>query len=123
MARVTVANEGLDIHLSLGDEILALHGSFHIPYSHIDSVGTDQVPFEFFRGMRIGTNLPGIRTAGTFITGEGAIFYDMHDGSHCLTINLTHEHYRRVVVEVDADQDPGDLAEAIRKMIAHPDRR
>jgi hypothetical protein len=117
MARVTVGNEGLDIHLSLADEVLSLHGSFHIPYSHIESVDARPVPFELFRGVKIGTNLPGVRTAGTFITGEGAIFYDMHDGSHCLTIGLTHERYTRVVVEVDADQDPAALAEAIRDML------
>ena len=117
MAHVDVATDRLQITLSLGDEILSLHGAFHLPYSHIASVSTDPVPEAFFRGLRIGTNLPGVKTAGTFITGDGTIFYDFHDPAHCLTLNLSHETYRQVVVEVDRDQDRDGLAAAIRQHI------
>ncbi len=118
MAHVDVATDRLQITLSLGDEILSLHGAFHLPYSHIASVSTDPVPEAFFRGLRIGTNLPGVKTAGTFITGDGSIFYDFHDPDRCLTLALNHDTYRQVVVEVDRDQDPGELASAIRLHLA-----
>ena len=114
MAHIDVAPEKLAIILSLGDEILSLHSAFHLPYTHIAAVSTDPVPEAWFRGIRIGTNLPGIKTAGTFITDEGTIFYDFHDAGRCLSLDLNHELYRHVVVEVDRDQDPEVLAEAIR---------
>jgi len=117
MAHVEVAPEKLQITLSLGDEILALHGAFHLPYTHIQAVSTDSVPEALFRGFKIGTNLPGVKTAGTFITGEGTIFYDFHDPDRCLTLSLSHDTYQQVVIEVDRDQDPSTLAAAIRGRI------
>jgi hypothetical protein len=117
MASVELGSATLDIHLSLGDELLALHGDFHIPYQHILSVSTAPVPVQWFQGVRIGTNIPGVKTAGTFITGEGVIFYDVHDRSRCLTLELDHERYRRVVVEVDGGLELEALADAISDRI------
>ncbi len=117
MATVSVEESAVAVRLSLGDEILALHGSLHIPFSHIRSVSTDPVPETWYRGMKFGTNLPGVKTAGTFITGDGMIFYDFHDPSRCLTFNLSHERYQQVVVEVDHDQDPKALAAAVRQRL------
>ena len=117
MAHVEVQPDQLAITLSLGDEILSLHGAFHLPYTHIAAVSTGPVPEAFFRGIRIGTNLPGVKTAGTFITGDGTIFYDFHDPGRCLTLSLSHETYRQVIVEVDRDQDRDALAQAIRQRL------
>lgn len=114
MAHLQLAQDRLEISLSLGDELLSMHGAFHLPYTHITSVSTGTVPQAWFRGFKIGTNIPGVKTAGTFITSEGTIFYDFHNPDRCLTLNLNHDTYRQVVVEVDADQDLGALAEAIR---------
>lgn len=118
MAQVTVDGSGITVHLSLGDEILALHGSLSIPFTHVSAVSTAPVPEAMFRGFKIGTNLPGVKTAGTFITGDGMIFYDFHDPSRCLTLTLSHEKYQRVVIEVDKDQDPTTLAQTIRARIS-----
>ena len=118
MAQVTVEESGVSVHLSLGDEILALHGYLNIPFTHISAVSTDRVPEALFRGFKIGTNVPGVKTAGTFITGDGMIFYDFHDPSRCLTFALKHEKYEQVVVEVDKDQDPQALAQTIRARIS-----
>ncbi len=117
MAHIDVASDKLEITLSLGDEILSLHGAFHVPYTHISSVSTDRVPDEWFRGFKIGTNVPGVKTAGTFITGDGSIFYDFHNPERCLTLSLTHETYRQVVIEVDKGQDPETLAAQIQQRL------
>lgn len=71
-----------------------------------------------YRGVRIGTNAPGIKVAGTFFAGDGMVFYDFHDPRRCLTFELAHQHYRRVVVQVDTDQDPSALAKAIMARLA-----
>lgn len=114
MAHVELESGCVDVQMNPLDEILSLHGSLRMPYSHIRSVSTDPVPPAWCRGFRIGTNVPGIKVAGTFFTGDGVVFYDFHDPDRCLTFQLEHEHYRSVVVQVDKDQDPAGLAGKIR---------
>lgn len=118
MARVVLKEDKVEIRLSLGEEVLALRGPFAVPYGHIVRVSHEPVPDAWFRGIRLGTNLPGVLVAGTFLTGEGTVFCDFHDRSRCLTLELADEHYRRIVVEVDRDQDPATLAEAIAERLA-----
>jgi hypothetical protein len=110
MARIDCDGKRIDIRLSPLDEVLSLHGSLHIPLTHVRSARHEPVPEEWFRGLRIGTNLPGVKVAGTFLTDDGMIFYDFHNPARCLVLELSHEHYRRVIVEVDKDQDPGQVA-------------
>ena len=118
MARIELGDRDVTLHLSPWDEVLALHGSMRVPYSHILSASADPVDAVAFRGIKIGTNIPGVKVAGTFLTADGAIFYDFHDGQRCLTLQLDHERYRRVVVEVDSDQDPATLAAEIEARLA-----
>jgi len=113
MARVELEADRVSMHLSPLDEVLTLHGSLHIPYRHIQAAHADPVPETWFRGFRIGTNIPGVKVAGSFYNGEGVMFYDFHDPARCLTLELADEHYRRVVVEVDRDQDAAALAARI----------
>ena len=117
MARIDCDDERIEILLSPLDEVLSLHGSLHIPLTHVRSVRHETVPEEWFRGFRIGTNFPGVKVAGTFFTGDGMIFYDFHDPTRCLILDLAHEHYSRVIVEVDKDQDPGELAGRINALL------
>ena len=113
MARIELEPSRVSVLLNPLDGVLALHGSLHIPYSHIKSARHTPVPPDWFRGIRIGTNVPGVKVAGTFFTGEGRIFYDFHDPLRCLTFELAHETYKQVVVEVNRDQDPATLATQI----------
>lgn len=113
MARIALEPDHVSLILAPLDEVLALHGSLHIPYGHIRSVRHEAVPAALFRGIRIGTNIPGIKVAGTFFTPDGVIFYDFHDPSRCLIFDLDHEKYRKAVVEVDRGQDPDTLAAQI----------
>lgn len=119
MARIELEPNRVSVHLNPLDEILALHGSLHIPYSHIRSVAFEQVPSIWYRGFRLGTDLPGVKVAGSFYNGDGVVFYDFHDPSRCLTFELDHETYKRVVVQVDKDQDPKDLMNRIFERIPH----
>lgn len=117
MAHIQLDESHVNILLNPIDEVLSLHGSLHIPLAHIRGVRHERVPDEWFRGFRLGTNLPGVKVAGTFLTGEGMIFYDFHDPAHCLIFDLVHEHYRHVIVEVDENQDPDDLARRVSALL------
>ncbi len=118
MARVELEADRLSVHLNPVDEILALHGSLHIPYTHIRSAVCEPVVPAWYRGFRIGINVPGVKVAGTFYNGDGVVFYDFHDPARCLTLELQHGIYRHVVVEVNRDQDPVKLAEQIGARLA-----
>lgn len=118
MARIELEPDRVGVLLNPLDEVLAMHGSLHIPYSHIRSVTHEPVPAAWFRGIRLGTNLPGVKVAGRFLTPDGVIFYDFHDPARCLIFELAHETYKKVVAEVDRAQDPATLAAQIVARIA-----
>jgi hypothetical protein len=39
-------------------------------------------------------------TAGTFIQRDGAVFFDVHDPERTIVLELDHETYKRLVLEV-----------------------
>lgn len=118
MAHIELQTDHVEVHLSPLDEVLALHGSLHLPYVHITSIVWERAAVHgTWLAAHFGTDLPGVKLAGTFFTGDGTVFYDFHDPDRCLTFGLDHEHYQRVVVQVDADQDPKDLVNRIAARI------
>lgn len=117
MARVAMEEQGVTIRLNWVDEVLALHGSLHIPYRHIVGVSTEEIPEAWLHGIRVGTNLPGMKVAGTYSTEDGMIFCVFRDRAQCLTLELTHERYVRVVVEIDPVQNREALKEEIRARV------
>jgi hypothetical protein len=63
-----------------------------------------------------GTSLPGVLTAGTFYqAGEGWMSYDVHDPERTVVLELEHETYRRLVVEVE---DPAAVVATLEAAIA-----
>jgi hypothetical protein len=62
-----------------------------------------------------GTQIPGILTAGTFYQSDGAVFYDVHDPERTIVIDLEHEHYKRLVIEVE---NPDAVVVVLRAAIA-----
>jgi small ligand-binding sensory domain FIST len=69
-----------------------------------------------FHGLRLpGTSLPGVITAGSFYNGEW-LFFDVHDAERAIKIDLDHEHYAALIVEV---ADPDSTLRDIREAMAH----
>ncbi len=119
MARIVLDEDQVHIDLSFADKVLSFSGSLRVPYSHIRSISTDPVTPQWYHGIQIGINLPPLKVASTFITEEGNIFYDFHDPHRCITLNLEHERYVRIVVEVEASQSRSTLVEEIRARVEH----
>jgi hypothetical protein len=115
MARITTADGVLTVHMRGLDKILAIHGNISVPVSHIQ--GVDVLPeeaFKLFHGLRVGTNIPHVITAGTFFTRDSKLFFDIHDPERSIAINLEHNNYSRLIVQVDDDETPESAAERIR---------
>ena len=115
MAKITIADGTLTVTMQGIDKILALRGHVSVPLAHIR--GVELRPEEarhLWHGLRVGTNLPGVVTAGTFFTGDGQVFYDVHDPDRTIAIDLADETYRRLIVDVDHDEGPEEVAQRIR---------
>ena len=101
---VEVSIEGDRVHFDVQgwDKLWALKSHLDIPLAHVLEVRVDPEPARgWWHGLRLpGTQIPGLITAGTFYQSGGAVFYDVHDPDNTIVLELDHEHYKRLVVEV-----------------------
>ena len=100
---VSIENDEVVLEIHGVDEILSIKRSMHIPLKNIISVSADVVSWGVFQSMKIaGTDLPGhVKDGRFYIPHEGLIFFEMHHPDKCITINLDHERYKKVIFEVE----------------------
>ena len=56
----------------------------------------------WWHGFRLGgTNVPGILSAGTFYKDGAFMFWDVHNPERTIVVELTHETYGALVIEVE----------------------
>ena len=89
------------------DRVLAFKSELAIPLEHVRGVSArPEEARRWFHGLKLpGSNLPGVVTAGTFLTSGGLVFYDMHHADRTIALDLEDETYRRVIVELDEPPD------------------
>ena len=89
------------------DKLWAFKSSLEIPLDHIRAARVDPEPARaWWHGLRLpGTEIPGMLTAGTFYQRDGLVFFDVHDPERTIVIDLDHEHYQRLVIEVEHPAD------------------
>jgi hypothetical protein len=118
MAHITIDDGVLTVTMRGIDKILALRGHVSVPVTHIRGVEVrPEEARQVWHGLKFGTNIPGVITAGTFITRDGRLFFDMRNPERTIAIDLESETYRRLVVEVDDDDTPEAMAEHIRAVL------
>src|ERR1700677_2346119 len=112
MAEVKIEGDALTIKLSLLDQLLAFHGSFHVPLSHIvNAYVSDFEDLELEYEIK-GTNFGLLKTAGFFANPEGLIFVDVADRD-CLVIETRGERFPKIAVQLGEGEDPNALAHEI----------
>jgi hypothetical protein len=112
MAEVKIEGDALTIKLSLLDQLLAFHGSFHVPLSHIvNAYVSDFEDLELEYEIK-GTNFGLLKTAGVFANPEGLIFVDVADRD-CLVIETRGERFPKIAVQLGEGEDPNALAHEI----------
>ena len=106
MVSISIEGDRVRFEVEGWDKLWAFKSQLEIPLEHIFSVRADpSLAQGWFDGLRMpGTAIPGLITAGTFYSHDGAVFFDVHDPANAIVIELNHEHYQRLVVEV-ADPD------------------
>lgn len=85
------------------DKMWALRSQLEIPIGHVLSARVDPEPARgWWHGIKLpGSNIPGLLTAGTFYQDGDWVFYDVHDPEKTIVLELDHEHYKRLVIEVE----------------------
>lgn len=113
MVDITIEGDKVRFQVEGWDKLWAFKSEITIPLAHITEVRLDPESARgWFHGIRIpGTQIPGLITAGTFLSTEGFLFYDVHDPENTIVIELAHEHYKRLVIEV---ADPSAAVATIR---------
>jgi hypothetical protein len=120
MARIEIDGDSLRVDMVGLDKVLALKSSIEISLDHVRSAELAPEAARGYHGLRLpGTYLPGVITAGSFFNGQW-LFFDVHDASKAVKIDLDHEHYAALIVEVP---DPETTVTAVNAAIAaHPGR-
>lgn len=86
------------------DKVWSFKSRLTIPLAHIRSVKIDtEAARGWWHGLRLlGTQVPGVLTAGTFYENGGIVFYDVHDPDKTIVLELDHERYKKLIVEVES---------------------
>ena len=84
------------------DKLWSMKSQLDIPLEHVRGASIDPAIVHGTKGWRgPGSNLPGVITAGTFHQDGKRIFWDVHRGDNAVVIELQHDSFERLVVEVD----------------------
>ena len=115
MAEIEITPTSLIVHIRGADQFFALKSQLEVPLEHIAGVdATAPEARDIWHGLRIGTNLPGVITAGRFLHHGEWAFWDVHDPEKAIAIHLHDEHYAKLVIGVD---NPVATAQAISNSI------
>ena len=117
MVNITVEGDRVRFEVEGWDKLWSLKSRLEIPLAHIRDVRIDPDSARgWWHGLRMpGTQVPGVLTAGTFYQHDGAVFFDVHDPEKTIVIELEHEHYVRLVVEVERPEEARALLQAARQ--------
>lgn len=120
MARVEIQERTLSVLIDGFDQVLAMRARITVPLAHVVDAYprpdvSDLWQMEAGAAMR-GTLIPGRLIVGTcpLADGEGMVFYDVHDPSKAISIELRHDRYKRILVEVSGES-PEAVCERIRE--------
>ena len=117
MVTIAVVGSNLQLEVNGLDKLWSLRSRLEIPLAHVRAVGAaPEVARGWFDRLRVlGTYVPGLLTAGTFYEDGGFVFWDVHRPENAIAIDLEHERYQRLVVEV---VDPTAAIRVIQQAIA-----
>jgi len=121
MTKVEVQDDRLVARIQGLDQVLALKSELTIPLAHVKgaAVSPPEVRRRWRNPLRAhvpGTDMPYVLMAGSFLFLDGEhAFWDVHDPDRTVVIELDHERFAKLVLEVE---DPQGTAAAINAAVA-----
>jgi hypothetical protein len=99
---ISIEGDVLTVVVRGFDKLWSMKSQLDIPIAHVRGAAVDPAIVHEPKGWRgPGSNVPGVITAGTFHQDGKRIFWDVHHGDNAVVIELQHDSFERLVVEVD----------------------
>jgi hypothetical protein len=117
MVQVTIDGDRAVFEVEGWDRLWSLRSRLEIPLVHIKEAHPDPDPaMGWFQGLKLaGTDVPNLFKAGTFLQEGGLMFWDVRHAERAMVVELDHERYRKLIVEVD---DPSGTSARINDALA-----
>ena len=102
MIDVSIQGDRVVFEVKEMDQLWSLQSRLEIPIAHIKAAQVDTNPaMGLFQGFKIvGTDIPYVFKAGTFYQDGGLVFWDISNPAHTIVVELDHERYQKLVIEV-----------------------
>ena len=115
MAQVRIDSANLVVAIDGFARLLALKRRLRVPLTHVRGATSDPGIVRESKGWNApGARLPGFGAAGTFRHEGERVFWDVRHPQKAIVIELEHEHYQRVIVEVE---DPNSVVDMINNAL------
>jgi hypothetical protein len=103
MVNIKINRDKVIFEVQGWDKLWSLRSRLEISLSHIKGAHSDPTPaMGWFDGLRLaGTELPKIFRAGTFYQQGELVFWDVHEPKNTIVIELEHERYKKLIIEVE----------------------
>jgi len=102
MVEIDVATDKVAFEVQGWDKLWSLRSRLEIPLAHINGAQADPHPaMGWFQGLKLaGADLPNLFRAGTFYQQGELVFWDVHQPENTIVVELTHERYHKLIIEV-----------------------
>jgi hypothetical protein len=103
VANLVLSTDSVTLRLTMGEKAEALHGDLTVPRSAITGVRVVSSCLDEVSGFKlIGSGIPGSLKVGTWRGGDsGSTFAVCHGNGPGIVLDLTGEHYDRIVLSID----------------------
>ncbi|SPQ92982.1 Uncharacterized protein PBTT_00893 [Plasmodiophora brassicae] len=123
--KITVDGNGVHIHLSVLQKVIAVQGDIRIPLGNIKlpvRVHPDECN-QFFKGLKVGADIPGVFTAANYYHLDGTHdFYYFADASRTIGLDIINDPRRKVViVQVEDGTSVEEVVNAISNAVQSSD--
>jgi hypothetical protein len=117
VAQVRIDGDSLEIKLSLLDQMLSFHGSFHIPLAHVTNAFVSSFEDLELQYKLEGLNAGFYKSAGVFANPEGLIFADVSGAKDALVVETRGERFPRIAVQLADGEDANTIAHEIMRSL------
>src|SRR5258708_30625785 len=103
MAEIEITASSLIVHIRGADRFFAFKRQLEVPLEHIAGVEPSAPEArDFWHGIRVlGTDVPRVITAGSFIQHGEWAFCDVDDPDNAIAIRVNDEHYAKLAIGLD----------------------
>jgi hypothetical protein len=117
MVDVQVQGDRMVFEVEGADKLWSMRSRLEIPLSHVTSIDHDpQQVGRWWHGFKLmGTDVPGLFAAGTFLFHGDLVFWDVRHPELAVVVSLNHERYKKLIVEVE---DPQAVVDTVRRALA-----